>query len=146
MHEQVHGNNAAPAVNTNPLADLLAQLDPAEVLAAAKGLMTVLAAFQTLADPESPASTILMRLGLLANAKWLPDTGTGDVDAIRFLMGGCSDDHARKAAKMSGARRIEPTGRGSSMWRPGEIAQRAAPHGESSEDDSAAGGGHPSST
>jgi hypothetical protein len=124
MHDEVHGNNAARSVNTNPLVAALEEVPPDELKAAVRGACALLASCVALTDPASPASLILQRIGLLANAKWLPDSGTGNVSALQFLMA-CSDDYVRDAAKRTAAPRYEPTGRGSSMWRPGEIARNA---------------------
>lgn len=102
-------------------ADLIGQIDPAELVAGVRGILALASAFNALRDEESALSIVLRRLGLLADAAYLPDGGTANVAALQLLMG-CSDDTVRRAVNRTGVRKHEPTGRGSSMYRPGDIA------------------------
>ena len=119
------------SVKQNPadLAQVLSELDPAEVLAGVRGVLALCSALNALRDPESPMSRLFGRLGLLADAAFLPDGGTVDVTGLRFLLGGVSDDTVRRMVAHRGVTKHEPTGRGSASYRPGDIA-RASVVGE----------------
>lgn len=121
MHEQVHGNDAAPVVKPESLLDLLQQVDPVSLGKAARGLAALLAAFDDLNDDKSLMAAFFSRMGLLAKAAYLPDAGTFDIAALQFLMGGCSDDTVRRMAKGNGVAKYQPSGR--AMYRSSELAR-----------------------
>lgn len=101
---------------------VLAEIDPAEIIDGIRGLLALAGAMNALRDEKSPLSRGLQRLGLLADAAYLPDGGTANLAALSF-MAACSEATTRRMVKRQGVARHEPTGRGSSMYRPGDIVR-----------------------
>ena len=121
MLEQEHPNDAARPVNTDWAALVLQNADPELIGRAVRGLLAVLASFDQLNKDGSEMALLFHRIGLLAKACYLPDSGTFDVTALQFLMGGSSDDTVRRMANRSGVAKYQPSGR--TMYRSSEIAR-----------------------
>lgn len=114
MPEQAHHTDAAHGVNN--LLAVLAQIDPDEMLAAARGLMALMASLNAIGDKDSVLCALLHRVGLLTKAAYIPDGGTYNAAALQFLMG-CSEDTVRRAEKLAGLLKKESPRHGATMYR-----------------------------